>query len=337
MSPLLEVRDLGKSFSWRRPLALGQAQRLEAVSGVDLAVESGECLALVGESGSGKTTLGRCMIRLIEPDCGEARFDGEDLLRLSASELRRRRRFFQMVFQDAAGALDPRLRIEASIAEPVRLHRLLPEDQIPARARELMDSVGLASELGCRYPHQLSGGQLQRVGIARALASGPRLLILDEPVSALDASVRARILRLLRGLRRELELTIILIAHDLAMVDEIADRVAVMYLGRVVEVGLKDEVFQRPRHPYTASLLDAIPVPDPDRRASLRPLRGEIPSPLAPPPGCAFHPRCPLVVRLEEAQSELCRRLRPELCGADHKSACHFPDEVSSRVGAKPA
>ena len=274
MTPLLEARGIRKSFAIRH--AWGRPTRLQAVDGVDLAVRPGECLAVVGESGSGKTTLGKCLIRLVEPDEGFIRFDGEDLLAMSDRELRKHRADFQMVFQDAGSAMDPRLRIRAQIGEPLRLHHHLAGDALEDRVASLLETVGLARSLAERYPHQLSGGQRQRVGIARALATEPKLLILDEPVSALDVSVRARLLALLQDLREKLRLTMICIAHDLAMVEQIADRVAVMYRGSIVETGPSREVFERPAHAYTASLLQAVPIPDPARRSATELLSEEI-------------------------------------------------------------
>jgi peptide/nickel transport system ATP-binding protein/oligopeptide transport system ATP-binding protein len=307
-------------------------------------------LALVGESGSGKSTLAKLMVRLLEADRGEIRFAGENLRTLSAAALRRRRRDFQLVFQDAAGALDPRLTIAASLREPMVNFGLMGAASWPERMAELLEQVGLSTSFAQRYPHQLSGGQRQRVTIARALASKPRLLVLDEPVSALDVSVQARILELLRDLQTTLGLTTVFITHDLSVVEQIADRVGVLYLGRMVEIGRCRDVLSAPRHPYSASLLASVPVADPEwcRDESFA-LGGELPSPLRPPPGCPFHPRCAV------AQA-LCRKERPELrppalepssSAEDNEAtagnnmsvedvslsgwhtACHFPAELS--------
>jgi len=325
MSELLAARGLTRTFSWRRPFQ--RPRRLVAVDRVDVAVARGECLALVGESGSGKTTLGRCLLRLLEPDAGELTFAGEDLLALSAGELRRRRRDFQMVFQDSGGAFNPRLRVRQILEEPLAIHDLAPKAGRRAHVAGLLGKVGLGESALERYAHQLSGGQRQRLGIARALAVEPRLLILDEPVAALDVSVQARILSLLTELRDELGLAMIFISHDLAVVQQIADRVAVLYLGRTVESGRRDEVFRRPQHPSTASLLAAVPVPDPRRRRPPAALSGEIPSPLDPPPGCPFHPRCPIA-------RDRCRREVPALrtLASGTAAACHYPGEVAVAV-----
>ncbi len=331
MNALLSARGVTKSF----PFPHGR--RLRALAGVDLEVRRGECLALVGESGSGKTTLGRCLLRLLEPDAGEIRFEGTDLRSLSRRRLRRWRTRFQMVFQDAAGALDPRMRVGSSIAEPILAHRLAAPGGTGDRVRSLLETVGLAASLAGRYPHQLSGGQRQRIGIARALATEPRLLILDEPVSALDVSVRAQILGLLDELRRRLELTMIFIAHDLAVVDQIADRVAVMYCGRLVEVGPSREVLRAPRHPYTASLLSAVPVPDPGRRYRRPAVAGEVPSLLEPPSGCAFHPRCETARQGGDEVRGRCREQTPDLiAGAGGRSvACHCPGAPAGQDGGR--
>jgi oligopeptide/dipeptide ABC transporter ATP-binding protein len=270
---------------------------------------------VVGESGSGKTTLALCLLRLIEPSAGRVLFGGEDLLALPAGELRRRRRHFQMVYQDPFGSLDPRQRIGAALVEALRLHGDDSRRAAGARAADLLSTVGLPADAAGRYPHELSGGQRQRVGIARALAVGPRLLVADEPVSALDVSVRSQILNLLAELQQRLGLTLLLIAHDLAAVEQMADRVAVFYLGRIVELAPAADLFARPLHPYTACLLMAVPrawnvgTAAGPRRPPAPPLAGEPPNPASPPPGCPFHPRCPAV-------RQRCREERPELAPA---------------------
>src|SRR6185436_600746 len=296
---------------------------VRAVDGVDLAVRRAECLALVGESGSGKTTVARCALRLIEPTAGSVRFGGEDLLALPRRELRRRRRRFQMVFQDPWSSLNPRQRVGSVVGEPLEVHERLGARQRNARVEELLQTVGLPGLAG-RWPHELSGGQRQRVGIARALAAGPELLAADEPVSALDVSVRGQILELLAGLQERLGLALLLIAHDMAAVERLADRVAVLYLGRVVELAPRADLFARPLHPYTVCLLSAVPRPEPGRRRERIVLQGDPPSPLAPPPGCPFHPRCPIA-------RPRCAAERPPLAEAapGHRAACFYPGEMA--------
>ncbi len=335
--PLLAIEGLRKEYAVRRGLLQRRTGTLRALAGVDLEVAAGECVALVGESGSGKTTLGRCAVRLIEPTAGRIVFAGEDLAGLAGRELRARRRRFQMVFQDPYGSLDPRQRVASILAEPLEIHAGLDAAGRRARGAELLEMVGLAPELAARFPHELSGGQRQRVGIARALAPAPELLVADEPVSSLDVSVRGQILALLADLRRRLGLTLLLIAHDLAAVEQLADRVAVLYLGRVVEISGAGELFRRPLHPYTASLLSAVPVPDPGRRRQRIVLAGEPPSPLAPPPGCPFHPRCP-------SARARCAAERPPLAKVEPRAgekaeveewsrmvACFYPGELVER------
>jgi oligopeptide transport system ATP-binding protein len=329
VSALLEIAGLTKEFPVRRGLLQRLRGMVRAVDGVDLTLRRGECLALVGESGSGKTTLGRCAIRLVEPTAGRIAFDGEDLLALGGAELRRSRRRFQMVFQDPYDSLDPRQRLGAAVAEPLEIHTSLDRAGRARRTAELLEMVGLAAELGGRYPHELSGGQRQRVGIARALAAGPDLVVADEPVSSLDVTVRSQVLDLLAGLRERLGLTLLLISHDLAAVERLADRVAVMYLGRIVEIGARRDVLLRPLHPYTVSLLSAVPRPEPGRRRSRMLLPGDPPSPLAPPPGCPFHPRCPIA-------RPRCAIERPTLETAgegEHRAACFYPGELEAAGG----
>jgi oligopeptide transport system ATP-binding protein len=342
--PILEARGLVKHFPVRRGLLGRRRGVVRAVDGVDLTVARGECFALVGESGSGKTTVGRCLVRLIDPDAGSVSFDGEDLLALAGAELRRRRRRFQMVFQDPDGSLNPRRTVGQAVIEPLAVHRIGDRAARRRRVDDLLDLVGLPADAARRYPHELSGGQRQRVGIARALATGPELVVADEPVSALDVSVRAQVVNLLASLQQRLELAMVFIAHDLALVEHVADRVAVMVLGRIVEEGPREAVFARPLHPYTVALLAAVPVPDPAvrrRRSDL--VRAdamwvdavqrteEPPSALEPPSGCAYRPRCPIA-------RERCRHEVPPLAsvpesgappgGGEHRAACWYPGEV---------
>lgn len=339
--PLLEVRGLRKEFAVRRGFLRGLGRALgtvKAVDGVDLDVRRAECLALVGESGSGKTTAARCALRLVEPTSGSVRFAGEDLLALAPRELRRRRRRFQMVFQDPHGSLNPRQRVGSVVGEPLEIHETLGRAERRERVRELLGTVGLAADLERRWPHELSGGQRQRVGIARALAAGPELLAADEPVSALDVSIRGQVLNLLSDLQERLGLALLFIAHDMAAVEHLADRVAVLYLGRIVELAPKPELFLRPLHPYTVCLLSAVPRPEPgrrgdrgDRRRGRIVLEGDPPSPLAPPAGCPFHPRCPIA-------RERCAEERPplaQIAGAapGHLAACFYPGELAGRDG----
>lgn len=314
---LAEGKHLSKTFPVK---GQGKGAALHAVSGVDLAVYEGETLALVGESGCGKSTLGRLLLGLLLPTQGQVFFDGQDLAALPPARLRALRRQMQLVFQDTAAALNPRWTVGQSLAEPLRIHNLCPRGEYAARGAALLTQVGLAPDLLDRYPHQLSGGQRQRVGLARALALSPRLVVCDEPVSALDVSVQAQMLNLLADLQRAQGLTYVLISHDLGVVRHSADRVCVMFLGRVCEVGPTQALFSAPRHPYTKFLLDSVPRPDPTRRGeSGPPLAGEIPSPVHPPSGCRFRSRCPYA-------QDICAQTVPPLTGAgDHQAACHFP------------
>ena len=318
---LLEIEKLSKSFRISDPLGR-QSGRLQAVRDVSLTLNRGETLGLVGESGCGKSTTGKLILQLQRADSGHVRFDGTDLTRLSARQLRPYRRHLQMIFQDPFASLNPRLNIGAILSEPLSIHRLVPARRIPERVAELLEKVGLHADHARRYPHEFSGGQRQRIGIARALAVEPQVIIADEPVSALDLSVQAQILNLLQTLRAEQNLSYLFIAHDLAVIEHVSERVAVMYLGRIVEQCSAAELYRNPRHPYSEALLNAVPRPEPD---SPRPaaLPGEIPSPVNPPAGCPFHPRC--------AYAEpLCREQRPELqpVASGHLAACHFSDRV---------
>jgi oligopeptide/dipeptide ABC transporter ATP-binding protein len=315
-APLLELIGLRKHFPVRD--AMGRARgAVRAVDDVSLAVPRGSVLAIVGESGCGKSTLGRLALRLIEPDAGTVRFNGEDLRTLSPAALRARRRDMQLIFQDPFASLDPRMTVAAAVAEPLRLHRIVPRAGEAARVAELLERVGLRPESARRWPHEFSGGQRQRIAIARALASEPKLIIGDEPVSALDVSVQAQVVNLLADLIRDLGLTFVLISHDLGVVRHIADRVAVMYLGRIVEAGPASQVFGAPRHPYTRALLAAVP----GTGGTTPPLEGDVPSPIAPPPGCRFHTRCP------HAEA-VCREQEPALAGTAHLAACHLQDRL---------
>lgn len=292
---------------------------LKAVDGVSFAIKKGETFGLVGESGCGKTTLARCVLRLIEPTSGEVEISGENILQLPPGALRLRRRSMQMIFQDPYGSLNPRMRIEKIIEEPLAIHKIGTPQQRAGQVTDLLHLVGLDATQRKRYPHEFSGGQRQRVGIARALALRPELIIADEPVSALDVSVQAQILNLLKNLQEKLNLTFLFIAHDLSIVQHFSDHIGVMYLGKIVERAPSTTIFQQPLHPYTKLLLDSVPVPDPAARRKKEWFRGEVPGAIDLPTGCPFHPRCPLAI-------ERCKREEPPLrqIAPDHWAACHL-------------
>jgi len=335
VSALLEVENLVRHFVVRRSPLGKPTATVKAVDGVSFTVAAGETLALVGESGCGKTTVSRLVLRLIEPSRGSVRFDGQDVLALDAEALRRFRRQAQLVFQDPYGSLNPRMTVGEILAEPLALHTRLSSAKRALRVAELLDTVGLPAAAARRYPHEFSGGQRQRVAIARALAVEPKLVICDEPVSALDVSIRSQILNLLRELQRDLGLAYIFISHDLAVVKHIADRVAVMNLGQIVETAPAEQLFAQPRHPYSHALISAIPLPNPAARRDRMVLQGDLPSALAPPPGCRFHTRCPHVI-------ERCRTQVPALIDdAGHVTACHrwreLPPPAVTTAGSAPS
>ncbi|MFK4509060.1 dipeptide ABC transporter ATP-binding protein [Bradyrhizobium daqingense] len=328
---LLEVQGLVKHFVAERTLFGRALAHVKAVDGVSFSLEAGRTLALVGESGCGKSTVSRLVLRLIEPDAGMVRFDGRDLLSLDAGALRAFRRQAQIIFQDPYASLNPRMTVGQILTEPLALHGLVPALRRRERVAELLRLVGLEPRLERRYPHEFSGGQRQRIAIARALAVEPKLIICDEPVSALDVSIRSQILNLLRELQDRLGLAYIFVSHDLAVVKHIADHVAVMNLGQIVEMAEADALFAAPAHPYSRALLSAIPVPKPRAKRSRIVLQGEIPSALNPPPGCRFHTRCPYVI-------DRCRSEMPELVadGIGHATACHRRSELPSSAAIVP-
>jgi oligopeptide/dipeptide ABC transporter ATP-binding protein len=324
---LLEVRDLVKHFAVRRGLLGRPSEWVKAVDGVSFHVRAGETLALVGESGCGKTTAGRAILRLIEPSSGSVYFDGQELLKLKAGDLQRMRRHMQIVFQDPYSSLNPRMTVGNIVGEALRVHGIALGDELTERVAHILERVGLSPDFRHRYAHEFSGGQRQRIGIARALAMAPRFIICDEAVSALDVSIQAQVINLLKDLQDEYRLAYLFITHDLNVVRHIAQRVAVMYLGKIVETASTDELFDNPQHPYTRALLAANPLPDPGS-ARPRALRGDVPSPLAPPPGCAFHPRCP------EALADCSRQIPTWIeTSRHHNVACHLHQNQPSKTG----
>ncbi len=325
---LVEVEELRMWFPIKSGVLLDRhVGDVKAVDGVSLSIRQGETLGLVGESGCGKSTVGRTMLRLYEPTGGRITFDGADITTLSDADLRPLRRRMQMVFQDPFASLNPRHSVGRTISEPLRVHGIAGGEEASARVFELLEVVGLPADAAGRYPHEFSGGQRQRIGLARALALNPELVICDEPVSALDVSIQAQIVNLMEELQAELGLTYLFIAHDLAVVRHISDRIAVMYLGKIVEVASADDLYENPLHPYTIALLSAIPIPDPvvERSREVIRIPGDLPSPANPPSGCRFHTRCPFV------QPGRCVDEEPVLRLVDgHDVACHFVEEIKA-------
>jgi len=318
---LLEVKNLRKSFRITDSLGRTSGQ-LVAVDNFSITLKQGETLGLVGESGCGKSTTGKLILKLLQPDAGQIFFNGDELTHLSPKQMRPYRRRMQMIFQDPFSSLNPRMTIGTILSEPLLIHRLAPPRQVRDRVIELLEKVGLTAEHEQRYPHEFSGGQRQRIGIARALAVEPQLIIADEPVSALDLSVQAQILNLLQGVQKEHDLSYLFIAHDLAVIEHVSDRIAVMYLGKIVELTSATELYKKPCHPYTEALLNAVPVPDPNHPRPTA-LAGEIPSPINPPSGCYFHPRCPYA-------DDQCKQQEPQLLkiSDEHQVACHHSEQV---------
>jgi oligopeptide/dipeptide ABC transporter ATP-binding protein len=333
-SPLLDVRDLRVEFRVPGVIGAGSSRAVRAVDGVSLSIERGTTLGLVGESGCGKTTVGRAILRLTEAAGGQVVFDGVDVLSAPRGVLRRLRRQMQVVFQDTSGSLNPRLTIGQTLAEPLILHRMVRRNEVGDRVRDLLERVGLRGADADRYPHELSGGQRQRVAIARAVALEPRLIVWDEPVSALDVSIQAAILNLLRDLQREMQLAGLFIAHNLAVVRHVSDRVAVMYLGRIVETADANSVYGAPAHPYTMALMTSVPGRNDEAAEHRIVLRGDVPSPIDRPEGCALHPRCPFA-------TEKCHQAAPLLehhpgLSPGHLAACHHAGTVAPVSAARP-
>ena len=328
--PLLEVRGLKKHFPIHGGILKRQVATVYAVDGVDFEVYPGEVFSLVGESGCGKTTLGRSVLRLTEPTAGEVRFDGTDVIGLPVDDLRRLRRQMQIIFQDPFGSLNPRMPISDIIGEGLMAQGLTDRKTRDKKVEDALETVGLRREYTRRYPHEFSGGQRQRIGVARALALEPKFIVCDEPVSALDVSIQSQVLNLLLDLRRDFNLTYLFISHNLSVIQYFSDRVGVMYLGKIMEVGTVDDLYRNARHPYTIALLSAIPDPDPRRRQKRLVLKGDVPSPVAPPPGCRFSSRCWL--REQLGNPERCTSEEPLLrvISTGHRVACHFEESITA-------
>ncbi|MFZ3229148.1 MAG: dipeptide ABC transporter ATP-binding protein [Pseudobdellovibrio sp.] len=315
---ILETKGLKKHFPIRKGFFLRETGSVKAVDDIDLTIYRGETLGLVGESGCGKSTLGRALIRLYEPTAGTIQFDGSDFLHAKGEVLRKKRKDLQMIFQDPFASLDPRMTVGQIVEQPYQIHNLLGPKEREIRVKQLLELVGLKASHVNRYPHEFSGGQRQRIAIARAIALDPKLIICDEPVSALDVSIQAQILNLLKDLQDRLNLTYLFISHDLSVIEHVCDRIAVMYLGRIVEISSRDELFKNPKHPYTQALMSSIPSIGTGKKKMNKILIGEIPSPINPPSGCTFHPRCPVKI-------DACSKVVPQLLGSEsHLTSCHL-------------
>jgi oligopeptide/dipeptide ABC transporter ATP-binding protein len=318
---MIEVKNLKKWF-WTRATRHVGKEAVRAVDEVSFSIKRKEVLGLVGESGCGKTTCGKLILRIIDPTGGKILFEGHDITRLDRGEMQRFRKRMMIIYQDPFGSLDPRMTVKKAIAEPMLVHKTVPRSEMDDRVVEIMGKVGLSADQRDRYPHEFSGGQRQRIGIARALAINPEFIVADEAVSALDVSIQAQIINLLQDLQKSLGITLLFIAHDLSVVRHISDRVAVMYLGKIVEMAPKSGLFNDPKHPYTQALLSAIPLPDPKKRRKEKILMGDVPSPVNPPPGCRFHPRCPFRMDVCDKETPPLDEVKSDRAAAGHTVAC---------------